>query len=392
VIPVPASVASDVDSLPLVDHHCHSVTAAQLHRNALESYLSEAHSAAPGISNFDTPLGVSVRRWCAEVLDLEPLAGADTYVARRLELGTTEVNARFLRGGRVSEMLVDGGYRAAELLGNTELAAAADARVHHVLRLESLAEEVARGSEAADFCEMFISALMAGAEDAVALKTVVAYRHGLDFRPDDPSPDETAAAVATWREEAFTSGNWRLSDPVVLRYILFRAVELGHCLQVHTGLGDTDLRLHRADPSLLTEFIEAVQPFGTKVILLHCWPFHRQASFLAAVYPHVYFDVGLALNHVGARAAAVLAEALELAPYQKMLYSSDAFGLAELHYLGALRFRRALAEVLGSWVEAGEMGADYASFVAHQLGHANATRVYRLAANPQGEANPGGWE
>jgi len=42
---------------------------------------------------------------------------------------------------------------------------------------------------------------------------------------------------------------------------------------------------------------------------------------------------------VGAAAATVLAEALELAPYAKMLYSSDAWGPAELHYLGALLWR-----------------------------------------------------
>ena len=34
----------------------------------------------------------------------------------------------------------------------------------------------------------------------------------------------------------------------------------------------------------------------------------------------------------------MLAEALELTPFHKMLYSSDAFGLPELHYLGAAAF------------------------------------------------------
>ncbi len=69
-------------------------------------------------------------------------------------------------------------------------------------------------------------------------------------------------------------------------------------------------------------------------MLLHCYPYHRQAACLANVFPHVYLDVGEALNHVGASSAAVLAEALEVAPFHKQLYSSDAYGLAELHYLG----------------------------------------------------------
>ena len=62
------------------------------------------------------------------------------------------------------------------------------------------------------------------------------------------------------------------------------------------------------------------------------------------MFPQVYLDVGLTLHYVGpARAEAVLAEAMELAPFSKLLYSSDAFGLAELYLLGALTFRTALA-------------------------------------------------
>ena len=47
-------------------------------------------------------------------------------------------------------------------------------------------------------------------------------------------------------------------------------------------------------------------------------------------------DVGEAIPQVGGRAPTVLAELLELAPWSKVLYSSDAFGLAEL-YLSTLR-------------------------------------------------------
>ena len=52
-------------------------------------------------------------------------------------------------------------------------------------------------------------------------------------------------------------------------------------------------------------------------MLLHCYPFHREAGYLAQVFPHVYFDVGLAVNYTGRAAGAVLAESLELAPFGK---------------------------------------------------------------------------
>ena len=99
-------------------------------------------------------------------------------------------------------------------------------------------------------------------------------------------------------------------------------------------------------------------------MLLHCYPYHRQAGCLANVFPHVYMDVGEALNHAGARSAAVLAEAMELTPFHKMLYSSDAFGLPELHYLGAAGFRRDLARVTGAFVADGAWSVADADRVA----------------------------
>ena len=96
------------------------------------------------------------------------------------------------------------------------------------------------------------------------------------------------------------------------------------------------------------------------------------------MFSHVYMDVGAILNHVGARSAAVLAEALELTPFGKMLYSSDAFGLPELHYLGAIGFRRDIVKVTGQFVADGMWTAADARRVAELIGSANASRVYQL--------------
>jgi len=117
-------------------------------------------------------------------------------------------------------------------------------------------------------------------------------------------------------------------------------------LQVHTGLGDPDEYLARCGPALLAGFLRACAGAGAPVLLLRCYPYHRQAAYLANVLPHVYLDVGLAIPHVGARASAILEDALELAPFHKLLYSSDAYGLAEHCLVAAAAFRDALSEVL----------------------------------------------
>jgi predicted TIM-barrel fold metal-dependent hydrolase len=114
------------------------------------------------------------------------------------------------------------------------------------------------------------------------------------------------------------------------------------------------------------------------VVLLHCYPYHRQAAYLASVFPQVVLDVSLAVNHVGPRASDVLAETLELAPFGSLLYASDGFGLAELHHLGAVLFRGALGRVLDGWLADDVLGAADARRYAHLIAAGNARRVYKL--------------
>jgi len=77
------------------------------------------------------------------------------------------------------------------------------------------------------------------------------------------------------------------------------------------------------------------------------------AGYLAQVFPHVFVDVGLATHNVGLRAGAVIAETLELTPFGKFLFSTDAFGLAELYHLGTLLFRKGLSDFLRAGNEFG---------------------------------------
>jgi len=84
------------------------------------------------------------------------------------------------------------------------------------------------------------------------------------------------------------------------------------------------------------------------------------------------------VNYVGARSASVIANSLELAPFGRLLYSSDAWGPAELHYLGAELWRRGLRHVLGAWVDEGEWAAADAERVVEAIAYRNAQRVYGL--------------
>jgi predicted TIM-barrel fold metal-dependent hydrolase len=365
--------------LELVDHHCHSVVGADLDAAAFGALLTEARAPATGADPFDSLLGLAVRRECAPVLGLSPHAPPEEYLARRAELGAAEAGARLFAAAGASTLLVDHGYRGAELLDVPALGALANAGVREVLRLETVAESVAGRARAGElpvdgYPEAVAAAVSEGARGAVGCKSILAYRHGFDVEPTRPSDVEVAFAADRWLRR----GGGALHDPVLLRHVLWCGVDTGLPLQLHTGFGDPDEDLHRANPVLLAGFCRATAGTGTPVVLLHCYPYQREAAWLAQVFGHVYFDVGLASTYVGFRASQLLAEALELAPFGKLLYSSDAFGLPELYLVAARAFRRSVREVIGGWVRSGESSEPDAERVAAMIASGNARRLYGL--------------
>ncbi|MGI5291132.1 amidohydrolase family protein [Nonomuraea polychroma] len=366
---------------PLVDHHCHGVRRDDLTRAQFELLLHEGGGAAPpGTTHFDTPFGLAIRRWCAPLLDLEPHAPPAVYLSRRAELGAAEVNRRLLTAAGVVAFLVDTASEDTDLLAAAEMGRHGGAAADELVRIEHIEREVAESARIAlDYLDSLGEELIARAARAVALKTVIAGLCGLDFDPARPSRGSVIAAA-----------NRRLADPkvpltdhVLLRHLLWCAIDVarerGLPVQFHVGLGGgagTDL--HRTDPARLSTFIADLQPAGVPVILLHCYPYHRQAAYLAGRYPHVYVDVGLALPHTAAASARVMEELLELAPFHKQLFSSGCRGVAESCLLGALYYRQALGAALAARVGAGEWSAADAARIAHMIGSGNARRIYRL--------------
>ena len=64
--------------------------------------------------------------------------------------------------------------------------------------------------------------------------------------------------------------------------------------------------------------------------MLHCYPFVRQAGYLASIYPNVHLDLSLAITLLPHRGPDLVSEALELAPPTKLLFATDASRLPEM--------------------------------------------------------------
>jgi uncharacterized protein len=375
------ALAEELDGLRPIDHHCHGVVSADLDRMAFEDLTNEGfESPPPGTSHLDSPVGLAIRRWCAPLLDLEPFVEPEVYVERRVALGADEVNRRLLSAARLSGLIVETGYRASDIVGPSAMAQLAGAPTFEVVRLETVAEEVgATDPSASGYADAFREHLHVRAASAVGLKTILAYRGGFDIDPSPPDDGAVAEAAGRWFRAPEPR---RLADPVLLRFGIWAGADLardrGLPLQIHAGWGDPDITLHLTNPSLLTDLAKSFAGLGVDVVFLHCYPYHREAAYLATVLPNVYFDVGEAITYLGTRSRGLLAEAIELAPFTKQLYSSDAFGVAELYVLGATHFRRGLARILGGWVDAGDCSLDEARRIAHLIGVGNASRLYPL--------------
>jgi predicted TIM-barrel fold metal-dependent hydrolase len=375
---VPAALADHLRSIQLIDHHVHGAFEKAVGRAEFEAAINEGSTdPVPSfMTQFDSPLGLAIRRWCSPVLGLEPHADADTYWRRRSEFTPDELASAMLRAAGISRWIVDTGFKGDRISTPQRLTELSGVPSSSILRLERLAEDLLEtGTDPAEFPGAIRSALQNAADDpaTVGTKTIAAYRSSFDIdwsRPTDGQVIEHA------RELAARPRPLRLDSPVLIAFGVHEAAEHGLPVQVHVGFGDRDLDLHRTDPMLLLPLLRTMTP--APVLLLHCYPFHRQAGYLAQAFDHVNFDVGLAINYLGVRSTALVAEALDTAPFAKQLFSSDAFGPPELHLLGSVLWRRAMGLVLGDWVRTSDCTEQDAIRIVDMIGVHNASRVYGL--------------
>jgi uncharacterized protein len=365
-----------VDDIAAVDQHAH-LLARPGTPMALAEVLSESWSPEQAAQMQHHPAYQRALRELGCLLDVEPTSAAISAI--RDEAGPDAYTRRLLRECRLAAMLVDDGFTFPGALSLAQHAEYADCDVHRIARIESLAEAAASGgSTFADVCTGFRRAVDDSLErGAVALKTIAAYRCGLDL----PERDESAAATAyeRWRR----TGSLRLTDPHLVAFFVDEALDVARStarqipLQVHTGLGDADLEFTKSRPALLQPAIEA-RWSDVPIVLLHSYPWIREAGWLAHVYPHVYLDVSLAITLIAHRGPDLVLEALDLTPATKLLFATDASRVPELFVLGARWWRDALTRALGCLLDEYIIDATVARRWAELILAENAKRLYRL--------------
>ena len=372
----------DLDAIPIVDNHCHSLLRRQPpDDDAFRIHLTE--STFPEIARDHIPTSLAYHlaiREMAVLLDCEPTPDA-VHAARR-DRGVEWLTREVVERGRFKTWLIDTGYGADTTYSLDELRELAPCRLEEVLRLEPLIEKLILEAETFDGFLDAYRASLAGLRERgiVGMKSVIAYRTGLHVR--EVERGDAADAYRTARAAGQRDGRLRIESKPLLDFLIVIAVEesasQGVPIQFHTGLGDPDLDLTLVDPAAL-RILFADRFRAAPIVLLHTgYPYIRSLAYLAAMFPNVYADMGETILFAPGEATEIYRELIGLAPASKLLFSTDASLVPELYWIGARIGRRALGRVLDEHIADGAIDESTALDWAERMLWRNSEAVYSL--------------
>ena len=375
-------MALDLDAIPIVDNHCHSLLRRQPPDDeAFRNHLTESTFPEIARDHISTSLAYHLAiRELAVLLDCEPTPDA-VHAARR-DRGVEWLTREIVERARFKTWLIDTGYGADTTFSLDELRGLAPCRIEEVLRLEPLIERLILDASSFDGFMDAYRAAIAGLRDRgiVGMKSVLAYRTGLHI--EDVERDDAARAFAVVHESARRTGTLRIESKPLLDHLIVLAVTESARqevpIQFHTGLGDPDLDLTLVDPAAL-RILFADRFRAAPIVLLHTgYPYVRSLAYLAAMFPNVYADMGETILFAPGEATEIYRELIGLAPASKLLFSTDASLVPELYWVGARIGRRALGRVLDEHIADGAIDERTAIDWAERMLWRNSEAVYGL--------------
>lgn len=366
------------NTYPIIDHHAHNLL-LPTHADTVpfETITTEAQGRALR-DTFKTLSHLRAAGQLRQLYECGEEADWEDILQQRTEWLRTDperLHQRCFDG--VHALIIDDGLAGPERVFPYEWHDRyTKAPCRRIIRIETLAEHlmerIVRKAKEDDlaktkflpdtwvtFTEDYERAIQDAIDDpeVVGFKTVVCYRTGLDIEPEY----QVAAKAVSYPFERYVKNcvrkrSYRIEKKALNDYIVLRTLEIlserapqsdsfAKPLQFHTGLGDNDIGLLEANPAFLQPLIEnySTVPF----VLLHAaYPYTREAGYLAAVYRHVYLDIGAVfpmLSRDGQGAA--LRQAMELVPGSKLMYSSAGRWFPETFWLANIQFRQVWLEV-----------------------------------------------
>src|SRR5215216_7483270 len=196
------------------------------------------------------------------------------------------------------------------------------------------------------------------------VKSIIAYRTGLDVSPLSRTPDQGFQALDAIRRGLGGGSMKKLRDHLLCRALDF-CMEHDVPMQIHTGMGDFEVNLVLFRPGYLMDLLSFPIYRSCRVLLVHTgYPYHREAAYMANVLPRVYLDVSEGIQFAGSAARDILADTMAMAPLNKVCYGSDGYAVPEINYTSAKLGKQALACTLDALVAGGMLSASDAQQAA----------------------------
>jgi predicted TIM-barrel fold metal-dependent hydrolase len=387
----------DLAGAPIVDVHCHGwrhdelleldptgfldritmmgmcLISSGLEDPALDEHLRRLTDS--------TPVASAMRRRLAERLGVAPTRealGAARLAALR------DDREGYLGGlwqdAGLAGLIVDEGYPQ-PTIPSAELQASAGLPVHRVARIEPWIVALRQGASSFDELEdaFVATAERAPGEGAVAFKSIIAYRTGLDVRAW--SRAEARAAFERWRDDGWRESREHakpVRDLLLRRTFEVAAAAGGLPIHIHCGGGDPSIVLGHARPQDLFALLS--ERMHQPVVLIHAGqPWLDEGAYVASILPHVYLDVSITVPWASLAIEQKLETLLGIAPPAKVLYGSDEASEPEVLWLSAHVGREALERVLGRAVARGWLDADEARATGAGVLGGNAARLHGIA-------------
>ena len=392
----------DFSDLPVLDAHCHPYTRKD--RLTPEAWV-DALSFGGGSPDYLREGGIEVDGSALSILSrlkrdtlyfrylLKRLAAyfgveatLEAVVAARNRAIEQEGYANYAhklhRAGGIETLIVDDGYPLPQI-NLEQFRAEVGVEILPVFRIEVLIQELLDdGCGWSEFQRRYDGSIAEalGNGGYRGLKSIIAYRTGLDIDPGSRSPDQGRVALEKLRRARGRGGDpvKQLRDHLFCRAIE-RCIDFDMPLQVHTGMGDWEVHLVACRPALLMELLRYPAYRACKFLLVHTgYPYHAEAGYLANVLPNVWCDISEGLPFAGNAGKRIIAEVLEMAPLSRVCYGSDVYGSPEPFYTSALLGKQALAQALGELIDAGFMSAGEAHQAARMILAENARELYGI--------------
>ena len=373
----------DLSSIAVIDQHCHPIVREQrMDVVRFRSYCTEA--THPDFAHLHVPNTVYYM-WLLRQLASFYQCPVDeqAIMSARNSLAAGDLLHRLYRTAHIDTLILDPAYpHSSDCYSVEQIGQAGRCHVAQMLRLETLMERII--IEQADF-EVMVAHFSSALENLrergyCALKSIVAYRTGLAI--SEWGKDLVVAAFKATRAEVARTGTLRINQKPLIDYLLHiafaRAAEQHIPVQFHTGYGDSDADMRLGNPLHLRTVLERREYWTVPIILLHeSYPYCQLGAYLAAVYPHVYFDLSYTIPFLDKlEMQAFTRQALGVAPASKLVYSSDGINIPEMHWAAAVRGRQILARVLQEMIDADEIDESQAYAIARRILYENAHALY----------------